>query len=192
MTTKAATEKPRCSWAGTDPLMRLYHDEEWGVPQHDSRALWELLMLEGFQAGLSWITVLRKREAFRSAFRGFDPAKVARFGEKDIARLMADPGIIRSRSKIDATIGGARLFLEMEKSGEDFGKTIWKLAGGRSIQNHGPVPAMTPLSADISAALKKCGFKFVGPTIVYAFMQAAGIVNDHAETCFRRKAVAKL
>jgi len=172
--------------------MRLYHDEEWGVPQHDSRALWELLMLEGFQAGLAWITVLRKREAFRSAFRGFDPAKVARFGEKDIARLMADPGIIRSRSKIDATIAGARIFLEMEKSGEGFGKTIWKLAGGRPIQNTGPVPAMTPLSADISAALKKRGFKFVGPTIVYAFMQAAGIVNDHAETCFRRKAVAKL
>ena len=192
MTTKTATEKQRCSWAGTDPLMRLYHDEEWGVPQHDSRALWELLMLEGFQAGLAWITVLRKRQAFRSAFRGFDPAKVARFGEKDIARLMADPGIIRSRSKIDATIAGARIFLEMEKSGEGFGKTIWKLAGGRPIQNDGPVPAMTPLSADISAALKKRGFKFVGPTIVYAFMQAAGIVNDHAETCFRRKAVAKL
>ena len=192
MTSKTAAEKPRCSWAATDPLMRLYHDEEWGVPQHDSRALWELLMLEGFQAGLAWITVLRKREAFRSAFRGFDPAKVARFGEKDIAQLMADPGIIRSRSKIDATIAGARIFLEMEKSGEGFGKTIWKLAGGRPIQNTGPVPAMTPLSADISAALKKRGFKFVGPTIVYAFMQAAGIVNDHAETCFRRKAVAKL
>jgi len=192
MTSKTAAEKPRCSWAATDPLMRLYHDEEWGVPQHDSRALWELLMLEGFQAGLAWITVLRKREAFRSAFRAFDPAKVARFGERDVARLMADPGIIRSRSKIDATIAGARIFLEMEKSGEGFGKTIWKLAGGRPIQNTGPVPAMTPLSADISAALKKRGFKFVGPTIVYAFMQAAGIVNDHAETCFRRKAVAKL
>jgi len=192
MTARIAAERPRCSWACTDPLMRLYHDEEWGVPQHDSRALWELLMLEGFQAGLAWITVLRKREAFRSAFRGFDPAKVARFGEKDIARLMADPGIIRSRSKIEATIAGARIFLEMEKSGEDFGQTIWKLAGGRPIQNRGPVPAMTPLSADISAALKKRGFKFVGPTIVYAFMQAAGIVNDHAETCFRRKAVAKL
>ena len=192
MTSRTRAEKPRCSWAGTDPLMCLYHDEEWGVPQHDSRALWELLMLEGFQAGLSWITVLRKRDAFRSAFRGFDPAKVARFGDKDIARLLADPGIIRSRSKIDATIAGARIFLEMEMSGEGFGKTIWKLAGGRPIQNRGPVPAMTPLSADISAELKKRGFKFVGPTIVYAFMQAAGIVNDHAETCFRRKAVAKL
>jgi DNA-3-methyladenine glycosylase I len=192
MTSRTTAEKPRCSWAGTDPLMRRYHDEEWGVPQHDSRALWELLMLEGFQAGLSWITVLRKREAFRSAFRGFDPEKVARFREKDIARLMADPGIIRSRSKIDATLAGARLFLEMEKSGEGFGKTIWTLAGGRPIQNRGPVPAMTPLSAEISTELKKRGFKFVGPTIVYAFMQAAGIVNDHAETCFRRRIVAKL
>jgi DNA-3-methyladenine glycosylase I len=149
-------------------------------------------MLEGFQAGLSWITVLRKRDAFRSAFRGFDPRKVARFGENDITRLMADPGIIRSRSKIDATIAGARIFLEMENSGEGFGKTIWRLAGGRPIQNHAPVPAMTPLSAEISTELKKRGFKFVGPTIVYAFMQAAGIVNDHAETCFRRRLVARL
>jgi DNA-3-methyladenine glycosylase I len=192
MTSKTTAETPRCSWAGTDPLMRQYHDEEWGVPQHDSRALWELLMLEGFQAGLSWITVLRKREAFRSAFRGFDPAKVARFREKDIARLMADPGIIRSRSKIDATIAGARIFLEMQTSGNDFAKTIWAMAGDKPIQNSGPVPAMTPLSAEISTELKKRGFKFVGPTIVYAFMQAAGIVNDHTETCFRRRIVAKL
>jgi DNA-3-methyladenine glycosylase I len=192
MTSKQAVDKPRCSWAGTDPLMRRYHDEEWGVPEHDSRALWELLMLEGFQAGLSWITVLRKRDAFRSAFRGFDPAKVARFREKDIARLMADPGIIRSRSKIDATIAGARILLEMQTSGDDFANTIWTMAGGKPIQNSGPVPAMTPLSTDISNKLKKRGFKFVGPTIVYAFMQAAGIVNDHADTCFRRKTVAKL
>jgi DNA-3-methyladenine glycosylase I len=192
MTSKSAADEPRCSWAGNDPLMRRYHDEEWGVPQHDSRALWELLMLEGFQAGLAWITVLRKREAFRSAFRGFDPAKVARFREKDIARLMADPGIIRSRSKIDATIAGARIFLEMQQSGNDFAKTIWTMAGGRPIQNSGPMAAMTPLSTAISNDLKKRGFKFVGPTIVYAFMQAAGIVNDHAENCFRRKAVAKL
>jgi DNA-3-methyladenine glycosylase I len=192
MTAERSDEKPRCSWAQGDPLMRRYHDEEWGVPQHDSRALWELLMLEGFQAGLSWITVLRKRDAFRSAFRGFDPAKIARFRDKDVARLMADAGIIRSRSKIDATISGARIFLEMQKSGEDFAKTIWTMAGGRPIQNSGPVPAMTPLSIDISNALKTRGFKFVGPTIVYAFMQAAGIVNDHANTCFRRKVVAKL
>jgi DNA-3-methyladenine glycosylase I len=192
MTSKIAEDKPRCSWAQGDPLMRRYHDEEWGVPEHDGRALWELLMLEGFQAGLAWITVLRKREAFRSAFRNFDPAKVARFGAKDTARLMSDAGIIRSRAKIDATIQGARIFLEMSKSTEDFATTIWALAGGKPIQNRGPVPALTPLSTDISKALKKRGFKFVGPTIVYAFMQAAGIVNDHSETCFRRRAVEKL
>jgi DNA-3-methyladenine glycosylase I len=182
-----AADKARCAWAGSDPLMIRYHDEEWGVPQHDSRALWELLMLEGFQAGLSWITVLRKREAFRKAFRRFDPAKVARFGDKDIARLLADAGIIRSRAKIEATIRGAQIFLEMEKSKEDFAATVWRMAGGKPIQNRGPVPALTPLSTEISMALKQRGFKFVGPTIVYAFMQAAGIVNDHAATCFRRK-----
>jgi DNA-3-methyladenine glycosylase I len=184
--------KIRCSWAANDPLMRAYHDEEWGVPQHDSRALWELLMLEGFQAGLSWITVLRKRETFRAAFKQFDPRKVARFEEKDILRLLEDPGIIRSRAKIEATINGARIFLEMQKNGEDFASVIWKMAGGKPMQNHGPVPAQTPLSAEISKELKKRGFKFVGPVIVYAWLQAAGIVNDHAENCFRRKAVAKL
>jgi DNA-3-methyladenine glycosylase I len=167
--------------------MRAYHDEEWGVPQHDSRALWELLMLEGFQAGLSWQIILNKRDTFRKAFIQFDPAKVARFGEKDILRLLEDPGIIRSRAKIEATINGARIFLEMQKSGEDFASVFWKMAGGKPLQNHGPIPAQTPLSADISRELKKRGFKFVGPVIVYAWMQAAGIVNDHAENCFRRK-----
>jgi DNA-3-methyladenine glycosylase I len=180
-------EKQRCSWAGTDPLMRAYHDEEWGVPQHDSRALWELLMLEGFQAGLAWITVLRKREAFRKAFRQFDPAKVSRFTEADIAHLLQDPGIIRSRAKIEATIQGARIFLDMKKSGEDFAPWAWSLAGGKPIQNTGPVPAQTELSITISKELKRRDFKFVGPTIVYAWMQAAGIVNDHAPNCFRRK-----
>ncbi|HEY1580115.1 MAG TPA: DNA-3-methyladenine glycosylase I [Terracidiphilus sp.] len=179
-------EKQRCSWAGTDPLMRAYHDEEWGVPQRDSRALWELLMLEGFQAGLAWITVLRKREAFRKAFRKFDPVKVARFTEDDIARLLQDPGIIRSRAKIEATIQGARIFLDMKKSGVDFATWAWKLAGGKPIQNTGPVPAQTELSISISKELKRRGFKFTGPTIVYAWMQAAGIVNDHAPGCFRR------
>src|SRR3954470_21170036 len=191
MASRITADKPRCAWAEGDALMRRYHDEEWAVPQHDSRALWERLMLEGFQAGLSWITILRKREAFRSAFRGFDPARVARFQEKDISRLMADAGIIRSRAKIDATIAGARIVLEMKKSGEDFAATIWGLAGGTPIQNRGPVPPFTPLSAEISGHLKARGFKFVGPTIVYAFMQAAGIVNDHAETCFRRRAVGR-
>jgi DNA-3-methyladenine glycosylase I len=192
MASKTLADKPRCTWAQGDPLLRRYHDEEWGVPERDSRALWELLMLEGFQAGLSWITVLRKRDAFRSAFRGFDPAKVARFQEKEISRLLADAGIIRSRAKIVATIAGARIVVDMKKSGEDFAETLWAMAGGKPIQNHGPVPAFTPLSTHISAQLKKRGFKFVGPTIVYAFMQAAGIVNDHAETCFRRTVVAKL
>jgi DNA-3-methyladenine glycosylase I len=171
--------------------MQTYHDEEWGVPEYDSRALWELLMLEGFQAGLAWIVVLRKREAFQAAFRSFDPAKVARFGEKDIARLLDDPRIIRSRAKIEATIEGARIFLAMRGAGEEFGAVFWKMAGGKPIQNTGPVPAQTELSAEISKELRRRGFKFVGPVIVYAWMQAAGMVNDHAESCFRRKAVMK-
>jgi len=186
-----AADLPRCSWAQNDPLYRAYHDEEWGVPQHDSRALWEMLMLEGFQAGLSWITILRKREAFRKAFKNFDPAKVARFGEADIERLLQDPGIVRSRAKIQATIGGARIYLEMQKAGEDFSEWAWALAGGQTIQNEGPVPASTPASEELSKQLKKRGFKFVGPVIVYAWMQAVGMVNDHAAQCFRRNAVSK-
>jgi DNA-3-methyladenine glycosylase I len=181
----------RCSWSESEQLLRDYHDDEWGVPEYDSRALWELLMLEGFQAGLSWVIVLRKREAFRAAFREFDPVKVARFGEKDIQRLLKNPDIIRSRAKIEATIRGAKIFVTMKDAGEDFSSIIWKMAGGKPIQGKGPVPAQTPLSVEISKALKKRGFKFVGPVIVYAFMQAAGIVNDHAEGCFRRKGVLK-
>jgi DNA-3-methyladenine glycosylase I len=180
--------KSRCAWAQKDELMRAYHDAEWGVPQRDSRALWELLMLEGFQAGLSWITVLRKREAFRKAFKGFDPAKVARFGEADIARLLQDPGIIRSRAKIQATIDAARIYLAMEKAGEDFSSFLWGMAGGKPVRNEGPVPAQTALSEAMSKELKRRGFKFVGPVIVYAFMQAAGMVNDHSASCFRAKA----
>jgi DNA-3-methyladenine glycosylase I len=180
----------RCAWAESDPLLRAYHDEEWGVPQYESRALWELLMLEGFQAGLAWITVLRKRDAFRKAFKGFEPKRVAKFGEPDINRLLADPGIIRSRAKIEATIAGARIYEEMKQSGEDFSKFAWSLAGGKPIKNKtGEVPAKTALSEDISAALKKRGFKFVGPVIVYAWMQASGMVNDHDPRCFRRNAV---
>jgi DNA-3-methyladenine glycosylase I len=178
--------KSRCAWAERDPLLREYHDTEWGVPNHDSRALWELLMLEGFQAGLAWITVLRKRDAFRKAFKGFDPAKVARFSEADVERLLADPGIIRSRAKIQATIQGARIYIEMQKTGEDFSKFLWGIVGGKPIRNEGPLPAQSPLSAEMSKQLKKRGFKFVGPVIVYAFMQAAGMVNDHSPTCFRR------
>jgi DNA-3-methyladenine glycosylase I len=181
----------RCKWAGNDPLMQAYHDEEWGVPDFDSRSLWETLMLEGFQAGLSWITVLRKREEFRKAFRNFDPQKVAKFGEKDIAKLLENPGIIRSRAKIEATIAGARIFLDMQKSATTFSDFAWSFVDGKPIQNKGPVPAVTPLSEMISKDLKKRGFKFVGPTIVYAWMQAVGLVNDHAEDCFRRGVCAK-
>ena len=183
--------KQRCAWSESDELMREYHDTEWGVPMRDSRALWEMLMLEGFQAGLSWSIILRKREGFRKAFKGFDPKKVARFGEKDIARLMQDEGIVRARAKIVATIEGSKIFLEMQKSGEDFSKWVWGFVGGKPIQNSGPLPAKSELSENISKELKKRGFKFVGPVIVYAWMQAIGMVNDHAETCWRRKVVAK-
>lgn len=180
----------RCAWCGDDPLYVAYHDEEWGAPQHDPRMLWEMLSLEGFQAGLAWITVLRKREAFRKAFKGFEPAKVARFGEKDIVRLMADPGIIRARAKIEATISGARIYCEMAERGEDFADFCWSFTGGKVLKGDGKtVPAWTPLSEQISKDLKKRGFKFVGPTIVYAWMQAVGIVNDHSAQCFRRRQV---
>jgi DNA-3-methyladenine glycosylase I len=184
MTAKAA--KIRCTWAENDPLMREYHDKEWGNPVRDSRTLWELLMLEGFQAGLAWIIVLRKRDAFRKAFKNFDPAKVARFKEADIERLLQDPGIIRSRAKIQATIQGARIFLEMQKAGEDFSSFLWNMVGSKPILNEGPIPAQTPLAVEMSKQLKKRGFKFVGPVIVYAFMQASGMVNDHSPACFRR------
>jgi DNA-3-methyladenine glycosylase I len=178
----------RCKWAATDPLMQAYHDEEWGVPLHDSRALWELLMLEGFQAGLAWITVLRKREAFRKAFKGFKPEVVAKFGKKDVDRLLEDPGIIRARAKIEATIAGAKIFEEMKHNGEDFAEYIWNMIGDKPIRNKtGELLAKTPLSEEISATLKKRGFKFVGPVIVYAWMQAAGMVNDHEPRCFRAK-----
>ncbi len=182
----ANAEKSRCKWSENDPLMRKYHDTEWGIPVRDSRMLWELLMLEGFQAGLAWIIVLRKRDAFRKAFKGFEPVKVARFKEADIERLLQDPGIIRSRAKIEATIQAARIFLEMQKSGEDFSSFLWNFVGGKPIRNEGPVPAQTPLAVEMSKQLKKRGFKFVGPVIVYAFMQASGMVNDHSPTCFRR------
>jgi DNA-3-methyladenine glycosylase I len=187
--TKAKDAITRCSWAESDPLMQKYHDEEWGVPEYDSRTLWESLMLDGFQAGLSWLTILRKREAFRKAFRKFDPKAVARMREPDIARLLENADIIRSRAKIEATINGARIYLAMADAGEDFSTYIWKMAGNKPIQNRGPLPAKTPLSEEISAALKKRGFKFVGPVIVYAWMQATGIVNDHSPECFRRNAV---
>jgi DNA-3-methyladenine glycosylase I len=177
----------RCTWADGDALMSAYHDEEWGVPERDSRLLWEKLMLDGFQAGLSWKTILYRRDAFRKAFKGFDPEIVAQFTEADIERLLQDAGIIRSRAKIAATIGNAKAYLAMKKAGEDFSEFVWGMAGGKPIVHPGgEIPAKTPLSEEISVALKKRGFKFVGPVIVYAWMQANGIVNDHSPECFRR------
>jgi DNA-3-methyladenine glycosylase I len=175
----------RCTWAESDPLLRDYHDKEWGRPEHDSRALWEKLMLDGFQAGLAWITILRKRDAFREAFKGFDPKVVAKFGERDVKRLLGNAGIVRSRAKIEATIGNAKAYLAMQAANEDFATFIWTMAGGKTIRYSGSVPAKTPLSEEISVALKKRGFKFVGPVIVYAWMQATGIVDDHSPDCYR-------
>jgi len=180
----------RCSWAQSDPLMRKYHDEEWGVPERDARALWEKLMLDGFQAGLAWITVLRKRDAFRKAFAGFEPSRVARFGERDVLRLLDNPGIIRSRAKIEATLSGARIYCEMADRGEDFSTFCWSFTNGKTRKGDGRTfPARTDLSELASKELKRRGFKFVGPTIVYAWMQAVGVVNDHAAGCFRRARV---
>jgi DNA-3-methyladenine glycosylase I len=181
---------PRCTWRGLagDPLYEAYHDREWGVPERDSRALWEKLVLDGFQAGLSWITILRKREAFRAAFAGFDPDAVARFGEKDRARLMADAGIIRSNAKIDAAISGARVYVAMRDRGEDFAGFLWGINGPprqNAWTEDTGVPAQTEAALDMAKALKAKGFKFCGPVIVYAFMQAVGMVNDHLVTCFR-------
>jgi DNA-3-methyladenine glycosylase I len=175
----------RCHWAEGSAEMRDYHDVEWGVPEFDSRALWEKLVLDGFQAGLSWSVILKKREAFRKAFRGFDPVAVARLGARDVERLVQNAGIVRSRAKIEAAIGSARAYLEMD----DFSKWVWSFVDGVPIQTVGPRPVKTDLSEQISKELKRRGFKFVGPTIVYAWMQAVGIVNDHADDCFRRREV---
>ena len=180
--------RPRCPWPGRDPLYRAYHDAEWGVPERDGRALWEKLMLDGFQAGLSWITILRKRDAFRRAFADFDPERVARFGEGEVAALLGDPGIVRSRAKIEATVGNARAFLAMRDRGEDFSAFCWDAVGGAVVQNAwraGEVPTETAESRALSKALKARGFKFAGPVIVYAWMEAVGLVNDHLVTCFR-------
>jgi DNA-3-methyladenine glycosylase I len=181
------SEPQRCSWVGNDPLYQAYHDEDWGIPVRDSRMLWETLMLEGFQAGLAWIVILRKREAFRAAFAGFDPDRVAGFGEADVERLMADPGIVRSRAKIEATIAGARIWCGMRDRGEDFARYCWSFTDGDVVRGDGVgLPAKTPLSEIVSKDLKSRGFKFVGPTIVHAWLQAVGIVDDHQAGCFRR------
>jgi DNA-3-methyladenine glycosylase I len=183
----------RCHWPGTDPLYVAYHDEEWGVPERDSRALYEKLILDGFQAGLSWITILKKREAFRAAFQGFDPDLIARYGEADVNRLLADAGIVRSRAKIEAAVNSARAYLSMRERGEDFSQFIWSFTDGQVIQNafadKSQVPAKTPLSEEMSKALSAKGFKFCGPVIVYAFMQAVGVVNDHLTYCHRHAAL---
>ncbi|AHM03864.1 DNA-3-methyladenine glycosylase [Roseibacterium elongatum DSM 19469] len=189
------TESGRCGWCGTDPLYVAYHDTEWGVPERDSRALWEKLILDGFQAGLSWITILRKREAFRDAFAGFDPEVIAAWGEPEVLRLLENPGIVRHRGKIEATIGNARAFLEMEE-GRGFADRMWDYVDGTPIQNRwttlAEVPAFTPLSEGISKDLKRAGFRFCGPTIVYAWMQATGLINDHLVGCPRYAPVAAL
>jgi DNA-3-methyladenine glycosylase I len=182
------TEAPigRCAWTQGDPVMSAYHDEEWGVPERDSRALWEKLMLDGFQAGLSWRTILYKRDAFRRAFAGFDPEVVATFGPADVERLMADAGIVRARAKIEATFGNARAYLAMRDAGEDFSDFVWGFVGGAPVRGEGPVPTKSEASERLSAALKARGFKFVGPVIVYAWMQATGMIDDHRAPCFRR------
>mgnify|MGYP001545885933 FL=1 len=184
------SEKSRCAWPGTDPLYVAYHDTEWGVPEYDSRALYEKLVLDGFQAGLSWITILRKRENFRKAFHNFDPEKIARYGKRDRARLLKNEGIIRSKAKIDAAIKGAQLWLDIEaKEPGGFTEFVWKHVGGKPMRNRfkgdGDIPAKTAMSEGLSKDLKTRGFNFVGPVIVYAFAQAVGMVNDHTTKCFR-------
>jgi DNA-3-methyladenine glycosylase I len=185
----------RCGWCGTDPLYVRYHDEEWGVPEYDSQALFEKLLLDGFQAGLSWITILRKREAFRKAFDGFDPVVMARYDGAKIAALMNDTGIVRNRAKIEASVTNARAFLDIEEK-QPFSDYLWGFVDGKPVRNAyrsmRDVPAATPLAEKVSKDLKKRGFRFSGPTIVYAFMQACGFVNDHMTRCHRHGLMADL
>ena len=185
----AASQMVRCVWAGSDPLYQAYHDREWGVPVHDDRLLFEFLILEGAQAGLSWITILRKREGYRRAFAGFDPARVAAFDAADQAELLINAGIVRNRLKIAATISNARAFLQVQEEFGSFGTYLWHFVDGKQIQNvwrsSEDVPASTQVSDALSLDLKKRGFRFVGSTICYAFMQAVGMVNDHTVDCFR-------
>jgi len=190
------TSIKRCFWAGDDPQMTAYHDEEWGVPIHDDRRWYEKLLLDGAQAGLSWSTILRKREGYRKAFAGFDPAKIARFTDKDVTRLMGDAGIVRNRLKIRSAISNARAFLALQDEHGSFDAWIWRFVGGKPIRGNvrgrGDILARTPLSDALSLELRGRGFNFVGSTIIYAFMQAGGLVNDHTVGCFRRSQVAAL
>jgi DNA-3-methyladenine glycosylase I len=183
----------RCSWTGNDPLMITYHDTEWGVPLHDDLKLFEFLVLEGMQAGLSWSTILRKRENFRAAFRGFNPTVVAEFSPRDIQRLLSNPGIIRNRLKIEAAVANAKTFLDIQKEFSSFDRYIWAFIGGKPIRhrfrNFSEIPAASPESDRISKDMKQRGFKFAGSTILYSHMQATGMVNDHLVTCFRHKQV---
>lgn len=179
----------RCAWAEGDPLMAAYHDREWGVPVHDDRLIFEFLTLEGMQAGLSWMTILRKRENFRAAFDGFDPARIAAYGQGEVDRLLGDPGVIRNRRKIEAVIQNARAFLEIQSEFGTFDAYIWRFVGGKPIVNAwktiAEIPAQTPQAVALSDDLKRRGFRFVGPTVCYAHMQATGMVNDHTVDCFR-------
>ena len=185
--------KSRCTWAGTDPLYIRYHDTEWGVPVHDDRTFFEFLILEGVQAGLSWLTILKKRENYVRAFDNFDPRQVAAYDTRKLKELMANAGIIRNRLKIEAAVANARSFLTVQQEFGSFDKYVWQFVGGRALKNSwktvGEVPAQTETSAAMSSDLKKRGFKFVGPTICYAFMQATGMVNDHTVDCYRYKEV---
>ena len=186
----------RCHWPGVDPLYVAYHDDEWGVPEFDDRALYEKLVLDGFQAGLSWITILRKRDNFRGAFDGFDPEKIARYPKRKIESLMKDAGIVRNRAKIEGAVLSARGYLEIMERGPGFANFLWDFLDGKPKQNtfraHSQIPAETEISRKMSKELVARGFKFVGPTIVYAFMQAVGMVNDHLVSCYRHAACAKL
>ncbi len=180
----------RCAWAGDDPLMIAYHDDEWGVPQHDDRALFELLTLEGAQAGLSWTTILRKREGYRKAFADFDAAKVARYSPERVDCIVLDPGVVRHRGKIESTVANARAVLAIRRDHASLGAYLWDLIGGpaqHAFRSSADLPAATDASKVTSCELKRNGFSFVGPTTVYAFMQAAGFVNDHTTGCFRRR-----
>ena len=193
---EAQDRLPRCPWPKGDPIYVAYHDEEWGVPEFDDQALYEKLILDGFQAGLSWITILRKRENFRRAFDGFQPELIARYGPKKVAALMADTGIVRNRAKIEGAIVSARAYLEIMERGPGFSARLWDFLDGRPKTNRfrsvSQIPAQTELSQQISKELTRLGFKFVGPTIVYAFMQAVGMVNDHLVKCYRHAACREL
>ena len=196
MLARVARAVTRCGWCGTDPLYVRYHDEEWGVPVHDDRKLFEFLILEGAQAGLSWLTILRKREAYRRAFAGFDPERVARFDARKVGQLLRDPGIVRNRLKVESAVRNARAFLRVQKEFGSFAAYQWRFVGGRPRQNRPQeirhIPARTDESDALSRDLKGRGFGFVGSTIIYAHMQAVGMVNDHVVGCFRQRQLARI